>query len=465
MKKNIIKIKESIKALEVDILDDSAIYKWIADIERAFLNSSRQPDWNLVGKAVVLEAEEEEDVHDTLNLVATTLKIPLCIIGMPNVIKNVNDWSKNISTSKPMIIYLEPGPWHGDNFKELSENTQHFEFSNEELIEFRSHLIDLVLNKLQKKPVIIVTSVKKFDQLDTSFRCIDLFDRRIEVPKWTDEKLFNRFASSIGQNKLSKEVLRNKLKVAALLRAVYPDKRRRLLMEKALKRVAWREERLIEYSDLVFFATYGTGESRIPTQTKSERYRHAVHEAGHTVIEHLCSRDNSVPAFCSILPNSDMHGVVVPDYDSLGMISRDLSYIDIKNKIKALLAGRAAEHLILGEEEVSANGSSSDLEHASYLAKKLIADNGFYIDAKKSTNLAKNLLVFSDKASPMEGKRIETISRRLLESLYLETLKVLRLNKMYLENIIDELIKRNFLLSSDIRNIYQAQQPKKIVNS
>lgn len=464
MKTNIIKISKSLKTLKSDIAEDSAIYNWIADIKKAFLINSNITDWNLVGKAVVLEAQEEDDVHDTLDLVAKTLNISLIKIEMPNLINNFKDWSNNICYVQPAIIYLEPGVWHGEEFKDTSENSQYLEFEKEELIEFRSNLIDLIRNKFREKPLIMVTSVKEFTQLDTSFRCEGLFDRRIEVPKWADEKIFNQFISNIGKEKFSESILTNRTKVAALIRATYPDKRRRLLTEKALKRVAWRENRLIEYHDLLVFATYGTGEFRIPAQTKSERYRHAVHEAGHAVVEHLCSRDKTAPALCSILPSSDMDGVVVPDYDSIGRIGTDLSFLDIKNKISALLAGRAAEHLILGFEEVSANGASRDLEHASYLAKKIIAENGFYLDKKNNIDLSKNLLVVMGKESSREKRRVDSIARRFLESIYKDTLKILEKNKSYLENIINELIKNNFLLATDLIKIYENQKPKRIVN-
>ena len=235
MKTNIIKISKSLQNLNSEIAEDSAIYNWIADIKKAFLINSNITDWNLVGKAVVLEAQEEDDVHDTLDLVAKTLNISLIKIEMPYLINNFKDWSNNMSYIQPAIIYLEPGIWHGDEFKDTSENSQYLDFEREELIKFRSNLIDLIRNKFQEKPLIIVTSVKEFAQLDISFRCEGLFDRRIEVPKWTDEKIFNQFISNIGKEKFSESILNNKTKVAALIRAIYPDKRRRLLTEKALK--------------------------------------------------------------------------------------------------------------------------------------------------------------------------------------------------------------------------------------
>ena len=71
------------------------------------------------------------------------------------------------------------------------------------------------------------------------------------------------------------------------------------------------------------------------------------------------------------MPRDDMHGVVVPAYESHERKSDDLSYKDIVYKIKVALAGRAAEHLLLGIDEIGASGASSDMEKATQLASSM----------------------------------------------------------------------------------------------
>ena len=133
----------------------------------------------------------------------------------------------------------------------------------------------------------------------------------------------------------------------------FPRKRQRDIFFQAVKRLAWRTKRKVTYQDLVIFAAYGTSEADVSVDPPMLRYRHAVHEAGHALLVHLDSREKLPPEYSSVIKRGNTLGIVVRRYEDHERISNDLSYCDIVHKIRVLLAGRAAEYLLLGANEIS----------------------------------------------------------------------------------------------------------------
>ncbi len=442
------------------IPDQSAIQTWTDDLKRVIKSRPLTENWQLAGQAVVLETDENSNARELIHFVAGEVGMQLHIIDMPNVISNFPEWFAVLPDDQPAIVYLEPGSWQGDDFYEVNPKAQRFDIDEEQLRVFRCALKTLLKEELPSKPVVLVTVAQTFEQLDISFRQADAFDRRIQVPSWTDEGFFNAFADGIGRDKLGTSITEQKEKIACLLRDVYPDQRRRLLMQRAMQRVAWREKRQLEYQDLVYFASYGTGEVGTVVHPPNERHRHAVHEAGHALIGHLTSRERTAPALCSILPRNDSQGIVIPAYEGHERKSNDLSYKDMQYKIRVMLAGRAAEHFVLGVDEVSASGSGSDLENATKLANSMFALWGLSDDIRNKAAAAKNLAVIVGEASPSEAQHIETMTRMFLKRIYLETLAILRTNRIYLESIVDALVKRNFLVQKELEEIYSDIQAR-----
>ena len=439
---------------------ESAIRTWATDIKRAMRSAQAAVDWKFAGQAVVLEINEYDDARELIHFVAGEVGMQLHIIDMPNVVSDFPDWFSVLPDNQPAMVYLEAGPWQGTDFYEINPKLPRFDTGDDELRDFRCALKSIVMNELPSKPVVVVTAAQTFEQLDMSLRHADAFDRRIQVPSWTDEGFFNAFADGIGRDKLGISITKQKEKIACLLRDAYPDRRRRLLMQRAMQRLAWREKRLLEYSDLVYFASYGTGEVGSVFHPESERIKHAVHEAGHALVGHLTSRQKSAPALCSILPRNDSQGIVIPAYEGHERKSNDLSYKDMQFQIRVLLAGRAAEQMVLGAEEVSASGSGSDLEKATTLANSMFALWGLSDDVRDTASASRNLAVVVGDASPSEAKHVETMTRTFLQRMYLETLEVIKTNRTYLDDIIDALIKKNFLTQKELEDLYADHQER-----
>jgi len=151
-----------------------------------------------------------------------------------------------------------------------------------------------------------------------------------------------------------------------------------------------------------------------------------------------------------------LHGLVVPAYEGYERNSEDLTMTDLKHKVQVLLAGRAAEHLLLGPKEVSAHGSSSDLKQATKLASSIFGVYGLSDDYTSDAASGHNLAVVINDASPSEALHVEGLVRRFLQNLFLENLKVLELHRKYLDSLVTVLVDRKVLLQKDVLELYES---------
>lgn len=366
------------------------------------------------------------------------------------VVQNFPQWIEVLDSNAPTLVLLGAGAWQGDKFAEKQPNAPHFPLDEEQCRQFRADLVSLMADKLPGNPVVLVTVVPSSDQLDVSLRHADLFGRRIQMPKISDEALANAFIEEIGRDSCGPTILNQPRKVACLLPNEYPDRRRRQLMQKAMKRLAWRHQRLLSFDDMVRFSSYGTSDADATAQDDRQKYRTAVHEAGHAVVSHLTSRHQTAPEYCSIVPRNEISGIVVSAFDGHERNCEDLTWVDMKYNVRVRLAGRAAEHLLLGAEEVSAKGASSDLEIATDMVGTMFGRWGLSDDLSSDSNAGSNLSVILGDASASEAAYLEEKVRKFLQKTFEETLAMLRQHRTYLESLVQALIERQILLQEDL---------------
>lgn len=445
------------------IAQDSAIKEWTADLSRLMKLPYSLPDWAIAGHGVMIEAQEEADARDLIHRVAGEAGMALHILDSNGVIGNFPQWFDSLVAGEPAIVYMGAGPWQGEKFAEKHPNAPHSQFDEEQCRQFRAELKSLMADKLPGELIILVTVISSVQQMDVSLRSAGLFDRRIQMPKIPDEGLAAAFIEEIGRENCGPTILEQASKVGCLLKHEYPDRRRRLLMQKAMQRLSWRHSRLLTFDDMVRFASYGTSDMDTELHDPEQMRRAAIHEAGHALVSHMNSRHQTPPEYCSILPRDETHGIVVSAFDGYERNNNDLSYRDMAYKIRVMLAGRAAEHLILGSEEVSAKGASSDLENATEISHSMLGLWGLS-DVQGCDSMAgSNLTVILGEPSASELSRVEAMSRKFLQKQFEETLAILRLHRAYLDRLIQALTERQFLLQSDLLALHASVSPTSTV--
>lgn len=419
---------------------------WSHELQQACAHPFDAKTWDMAGHAVLIEATDAILVRDMLHQVAGAAGMALHLINPIHLGENLSTWLKALPPHAPAMVYLEPGGWQCEP-DDASDAAPAAEATPEALA--REQLRLFLSEQAPNQTIVVVSTAPSFNQLALSLRQVGLFDRRIRFPEWTPEAHAQWFLADMAGETLAPSLTTDHRKLGALLRHEYPDSRRRALMQKAMRRVAWREQRPLEFFDLVRFAAYGTCEVDPLTDDSPALHRHAVHEAGHALIAHVDSRHQTPPSYCCVLKHIESHGMVIPAFDSHECMSDDLSHTDMCHKIRVMLGGRAAEHLLLGASQVSAEGAASDLENATRLASSMLGSWGQSHDISSDAAASANLAVAMNDVSASEALHIEQLVRQFLQQQFLKTLEILRTHNVYLQNIVTALTEKGVLLQDD----------------
>ncbi|RWC29962.1 MAG: AAA family ATPase [Mesorhizobium sp.] len=228
-------------------------------------------------------------------------------------------------------------------------------------VEYWSQIVNLFLELLQgvdERPgVVVIGATNHPDMIDPAVKRAGRLDREIAIARPDVKALARIFRHHLG-NQLPEA---NMVPVALAARgATGAD------VEAYVRRArgaARRGRRELQLDDLLAEVR----SNREPPSCE-ERRRLAVHEAGHAVAATLLGR-------------MEVIGVSIGDWDGLTQIADvdgGTSPEHCNDILVMLMAGRAAEELVLGNPSAGAGGApGSDLSHATELAKKMELRFGF----------------------------------------------------------------------------------------
>lgn len=113
-------------------------------------------------------------------------------------------------------------------------------------------------------------------------------------------------------------------------------------------------------------------ERRTMIMTEQQKESTAYHEAGHAIVGYLVPEHDPVHKV-TIIPRGRALGVTffLPEGDQVSMSQKQL-----ESKLSTLYAGRLAEELIYGEENIS-TGASNDIKVATNIARNMVTQWGF----------------------------------------------------------------------------------------
>ncbi len=430
--------------------------RWASDLARANRGTFDSGAWSMAGHGVVVEHDDLDEIRELMPDVARDGGLVLSIVEREAVGGGFESWMDSIPEGTPTLIYLEPGRWVGtadDDEQVLPPEPTHDEAM---AYGFRATLAKFMDSALRELPVVLVTVLQSFRQLDPLLRREGRFDRRVKLPRSSDEVLGKVFLQETGASVFDESLSAQPSRLGAVLRAEFRDSRRRSLLRQALRRRAWREGRPVGLADLVEFAVYGTGDEDEKAHTVDERWPAAVHEAGHALVGWLDSRDRVPPVYVSVTDRGGYLGIVVPPYDAHEQITDNRTRLDVVHEIRVRLAGRAAEHLILGADRTSARGSLCDFESASSLACDLLGRWGHAPEVESDLEASSNLAVVIGKPTASEYAHVETMLRGFLQAQFLWVLDLLRANQATLERIAQALASRGVLFQHELEDLKDA---------
>ena len=423
------------------------IKSWSKEAILAVQQKADLEDWALVGHAITIVHDDIEDCRNILQRVAHDLEFEFSYFNDLDILKNFAGEEFAIDCETPTLIYLEPGAW----MKDLDEENGP---ADQILSSTQKNICNLIENFNPEFPVIYATSTDDLAKLSPKFRKVGLFDRRFELIKPTLEEIAESFLELLGE-KLCGQSLKDHLgKVGKLLDLDFDDRRRKELVALTLRRIAKRNNRQIEFADLLEIALQGSGEfDSYPVKNETALRQTAIHEAGHAAVAIIDSDGENLPEFASIVESKAYNGVVADSLSYHYSKNNIKSYADVRHQIRVTLAGRVAEHLVMGAENIRVSSARSDLEKVTNICFDMFACRGISDDMESFDGACSNLSVELERNSQSNLFKLESMVQGYLNKQYKIVYDMLNKNKKVLDMIIDQLMKNKVLDQTDLAKI------------
>jgi len=297
-------------------------------------------------------------------------------------------------------------------------------------VEYWSQIVNLVLELLQgvdERPgVVVIGATNHPDRIDAAVKRAGRLDREIAIEKPDAQTLANIFRHHLGDLLPQADLMRVALAARGATGADVEAYVRRA------RGAARRGRRALLLDDLL-----AEVRSNREPFSGAERRRIAVHEAGHAVAGTLLGRMEiigvSIGDRGGLTEVADLEGSVDPDH------CNDL--------IVMLMAGRAAEELMLGSPTAGAGGApNSDLAHATELAKK--------IELKFGVGDLGPIYVGDDLRDPLTTvPGLLASVRKRLDRAMADAAELLGKNRAALERVADALDRSGYLAAADIAEL------------
>lgn len=294
--------------------------------------------------------------------------------------------------------------------------------------------------------IVVIAATNRLDTLDEALLRPGRFDRHIEI-QLPDIKSRLRILELHSKNKpLDQSV--NLEKVAQQTVYFSGAKLENLLNEAAIL-AARRSSESIQAQDIdKAFYTVIAGAEKKDRSTISEQDRRvtAYHESGHALITRLTAPENKVSRI-TIIPSTKGAGGFSMNIPPDRMYHKKK---DMEANIKIALAGRAAEELIFGEENIT-TGASNDLEKATGTLLNMI--RRFGMNAK--SGLLNYDVLYNNGFREVQEEVLDEC-RTHMDGLYEEVRELLLKNIRVLEAIAESLLTHETLEEKDLDLIIQA---------
>jgi len=178
-------------------------------------------------------------------------------------------------------------------------------------------------------------------------------------------------------------------------------------------------------------------EMKNPSVLIKEKNIVAYHEAGHAIVGKILKVDMIQKV--SIVPRGQALGYVLklPDEERYLLTERELL-----NKIKVLLAGRAAEQIVFNE---ITTGAKDDLVKSTEIAQQMVCDYGM----STIGNIA-----IKDQYIEYSFHQIDNEVKKIVKECFDDTLKIIQENQSILTMVAEHLLQKETLTGKELDDIF-----------
>lgn len=304
--------------------------------------------------------------------------------------------------------------------------------------------------------VIIMAATNRVDILDPAILRPGRFDRQVTVGR-PDVKGREEILRIHSRGKPLQEDV--DLRVVAQTTPGFTGADLENLMNESALLTARGNKRAIDMEEVqkaLIKISVGT-EKKSHVVSKKERRITAYHEAGHAILHEVLSEIDPVHSI-SIIPTGPAGGYTMqlPGEDTLY-----LTKTYMHQEIVALLGGRAAEELVIGD---ITTGASNDIERATKIARNMVTRYGMsdlgpmqYGENEEEVFLGRDYNQKRNYSEEVAFEIDQQVKLFIVES-YAEAKRLLNENMDALESTAQALIKREKITGAQLRKIMSGEE-------
>ena len=291
----------------------------------------------------------------------------------------------------------------------------------------RDQTINALLTELDgfagSEGILTICATNRLDMLDSALIRPGRFDKQLAVPLPDRAGRFAILTKHARNKRLAEDV--DLTRLAEKTVDFSGAELEALLNESALIAIS-RKSKFITNDDIeeAFFRMLMKGNKRKGIRNEEENRLVAYHEAGHALATKLLTEDE-VTSVTIVGSTSGAGGVTIRTPKETVVQSKKY----LRNLIKVMYAGRAAEYILLQDDDEITTGASADIEQATNLIKNYIGTYGMGENGMLALRAFENT-----------DKEILKEAATMANTLYQETIDLLHKNSDKLDAIANELI-------------------------
>ena len=196
--------------------------------------------------------------------------------------------------------------------------------------------------------------------------------------------------------------------------------------------------------------------------TEAEKKQIAYHEAGHALVG-LNMPGSDVVEKITIIPRGQAAGYTLstPEKQEISIQKKS----DLLAIITSTLAGRAAEEIIYGKENIS-TGAANDLFKVTKITKSMVTQLGMselgmtqFIPSEGTVN------PYSNQYSEQTAQKIDAVVEKIIQEQYIKAKKIILKNRAELDLIVDALLVLETIVKSQIDYIHKNKKlPAEVID-
>ncbi|HCS74207.1 MAG TPA: cell division protein FtsH [Clostridiales bacterium] len=291
--------------------------------------------------------------------------------------------------------------------------------------------------------IVVIAATNRMDSIDEALLRPGRFDRHIEI-QLPDIQSRLKILEHHAKNKpLDKNVDLTKL---ARQTVYFSGAKLENLLNEAAIQAARRSVDSIQVEDIErAFYTVIAGSEKKDRSTISDEDRKitAYHESGHALMTRLLAPENKVSRI-TIIPSTKGAGGFSMNIPPERMYHKKK---DLENSIKIALAGRGAEELIFGEQNIT-TGASNDLEKATGTLLNIVRRLGM----NRKSGLLNYDVLYNNGFQQVQDDVLEEC-KVSMDELYKEVKELLWENRKILKALAESLLIHETLDEKDLDQI------------